>query len=1306
MPSFSSFKIPSPANWQDFEDLCCDLWRRVWNDPNTQRNGRGGQRQNGVDICGRPNQGDSWGGIQCKGKDNYAKKLLTKKEVYEEVEKAKSFEPKLSEFIIATTGPKDAKIEKLARIITEDHLKKGLFTVHIFGWEDIVGRLADFPEVKEKHYSELFQTKVPPPKDIDDIKETTQRILEHTVELRSGVSSLSEKIDTATISHHADLAITVLTPEYQAELDHSRDLLNNYKPKEALEFLEGLKDRIWSTAPSIVRYRLLTNIGSARLGLNQERDAAQLFIGALQYNPEEEKALSNAALGYLLLGQLEEARAFANRVVEKNPANSRAYSLIIQTFPETDPLEDIVSKIPEPYRTDPEVAYVLGHLARKRDNLYESKRWFDIAVENDIKGLADLRGALGEILIDTVIKDKLSIYGQQLDDSQKEQVNKAIELLTYAWNKMESKDLRNLRFTWIVNRGLSKRLIGDIGGAIRDIETALDIDPSNPMFIEQRAILAHESKDNEKAITLLKAILTSKETPKAPLLLSLVLREEGKIEEAIGIITELLGNDPEASLKEDANRLLVQLYIAKKDLESARNLSDAMRASNPTNILTLVDAARLSKASGKKDEAISLLMEAKKYITDGSPAREIIEIADEFYSLNHFEDAASIYEKIVNKNLNTPLNNRLITSYYRAGELGKALQICQVLREKYGPLKNVSEVESASYEEIGNLPEAKRVCEEYLSLFPDDFEMKLRLAVVNYRSNYFEEVDNFLGSSINIEAIYFEAGLQIVSLCRARNLNQKSLDIMYEIRRKYFNNGDAHLKYIGLFFQIDKESNKWLDFPKADNGTAVCIEDNSGNKEWYVLDDREDADIKHHEINLKHSLAQKLLGKSTDEEIILKENHLSKETYRIVEIKSKYVYALHESLSLFKKVFTDTPGLWEIKIGPPKEEGNLPEGFQTVLDEISRQHEFHLRVEQFYKEGTLTIGAFANLIGKNVIEVLGGMISKRDLGIKCCIGTIDERNYAISLLNNHKKPKLIIDIISLQTLHGINAEDAIIKVFGKLGIAVSTVDFIQQIINERKGMPGRGFMIIGKEGDKFVKQEVSPEDVKRSIEYFENILHWIESNCDILPCKAALDINKARRHELEEMIGTSFIDTVLIATEPEHLLYSDDERLRSFAKTEFNVDGVWTQPILMHCLDFNGLEKSKYNEMIVRLVNSNYYYLSIDADVLIEAARQSSWIPSAPFTTVLQILKAPSSDEVSALNVGTIFLYELWRQPILPQRRDYLILSLLDAITDGRNRRLVLDRLVSNVNRRFILLPLAARQIVSLINTWKQMHIV
>src|SRR4051812_38732769 len=113
MPAFSASQIPPPKNWQDFESLCWDLWRRIWNDPNTQKNGRQGQAQCGVDVYGR--RGGTWVGLQAKGKDNFTEQRVTVRELRAEVEKAKGFTPNLGEFVLATTGPKDGKVEEAAR---------------------------------------------------------------------------------------------------------------------------------------------------------------------------------------------------------------------------------------------------------------------------------------------------------------------------------------------------------------------------------------------------------------------------------------------------------------------------------------------------------------------------------------------------------------------------------------------------------------------------------------------------------------------------------------------------------------------------------------------------------------------------------------------------------------------------------------------------------------------------------------------------------------------------------------------------------------------------------------------------------------------------------------------------------------------------------------------------------------------------------------------------------------------------------------------------------------------------------------
>ena len=45
---FPICKIPPPSNWQDFESLCCNLGGKIWKDPDTKKNGRQAQPQNGV----------------------------------------------------------------------------------------------------------------------------------------------------------------------------------------------------------------------------------------------------------------------------------------------------------------------------------------------------------------------------------------------------------------------------------------------------------------------------------------------------------------------------------------------------------------------------------------------------------------------------------------------------------------------------------------------------------------------------------------------------------------------------------------------------------------------------------------------------------------------------------------------------------------------------------------------------------------------------------------------------------------------------------------------------------------------------------------------------------------------------------------------------------------------------------------------------------------------------------------------------------------------------------------------------------
>ena len=1135
----------------------------------------------------------------------------------------------------------------------------------------------------------------------------TQVIKDDTDEIKKTTQATRDAIIGLNIP---DVVTTAVATEHQAQIDNARDLLKKGNPQSALDLLEKLKQRIWTNDCPVAKFRILTNMGAAQLVLNNEQEAVRLLLEAFRYKSEDDRALSNRALAHFLVGETEKAEVYAKKTLDKNPVNTDAYLILIQMSTDEETLEEIIDKVPEYLRETPQIAYTISEIARQRRNFAEAKKWGETMVEHEQEDIPDFKAALAIILVEQILDDHLAVLTNQLNESQKKQLSRAIGLFTEAWNSVVNTELRTLRTDWIINKSMAHVRLGELKEAIKDLDTALGIEPSRPVLLKNRAILAFEVGEYNSAIEFLEKIQSAPETPDAPILLADILLVDKRFNEAITVLNNFLMTDPPSDLRENANGLLINAYIANERFEEAQQIATAMRESSPMNILTFVDVARVFKAIGKSDEALSQLKEAYDHAQDSEAFQEIMELANELYIYEQFTEAATLYEKLANTSLNSQLTQRLLDSYYFSGERKKTLDICQVLREKYGTLKHISEMEFLIYNEIGDMDQAQAVGEVYIDAFPDDIDMQIRLAVIYSRSNRLEDVDRLLDKSFDLENLSLRSCLDLAHLYRIRSKQERALDIMYETRRAHNDNPDAHLKYIGLFFQVSQQIGELLHPTQVQPETAVYL-DGSGQTNWYIIEEREDADVTRKELHVERPLAKQLLGKTVNDEVCIRQNPLGPEIEKITDIKSKYVCAFQESLRTFPELFPDTPGLCSIKLDD-SHEADDSEKFQPLFDLIDQQHEASLQIEAAYKENPLPIGVFNNLTGGNVLDTWSLLMSKPDLGVRCSIGNPEEKTQALALLGD-LQPKLVVDLISLITIHRLGASDAIIRAFGELSIAQSTIDELQQIINDKEGMwSKREGMGVGKQEDQYVKAVINPEEVRQSIKYLEDILKWIRENCEVHPCTAALQMNQLRKQALDDLLQPPFIDTLLIASQPRHLLLSDDERLRSYAKinlnhdagTNFHIDGVWTQVVLEHCVSKNLLDKAEYDKMTIKLVCSHYYHTVFNADLLIEAAKQSDWQLSEPYNSLVQALGGQKANLSSALNVAADFLFKLWTQPILHSRSEYLTQALLDRLTSGRRTQTVLNQLTDRIQGRFTLYLPAEEEILAQIEVYAHKH--
>lgn len=155
MPTRSETNFPRLINADEFESLIRDICALEWNDPHTEKFGRKGQKQYGVDVYGQPVDGQGkYRGSQCKLRTQG--KQLTEQELETEIIEAKKFPHELDRLIIVTDTPRDKNTQVLVDQISIREISNRGFNVSIWFWDNITERLAAYPKLIVKYYPDYF----------------------------------------------------------------------------------------------------------------------------------------------------------------------------------------------------------------------------------------------------------------------------------------------------------------------------------------------------------------------------------------------------------------------------------------------------------------------------------------------------------------------------------------------------------------------------------------------------------------------------------------------------------------------------------------------------------------------------------------------------------------------------------------------------------------------------------------------------------------------------------------------------------------------------------------------------------------------------------------------------------------------------------------------------------------------------------------------------------------------------------------------------------------------------------------------
>jgi cellulose synthase operon protein C len=899
MTDITNRSLPPPKNWQGFERMCFDLYSRLWKTNDADMNGRRGQPQAGVDVYGTDRvEGGRFVGVQCKGKDQDYRGALTEDELRAEIEKAETFVPQLDVFVVATSAPNDVKIQQIARIISKERTKAGLFEVRVQGWDTLQQLITDHKDVLTKHFSDFA------PLDILGRIETgfaiTETQGEQTLTLLADIKSQI----TAIAPDHAEAGDPL-----QARIIDAAKLTDDGAAHAALLVLQRIEEDQDGKISARNLYRLRSGFGFAHIAMGNLPAGIQDFRDAYAADPDLPNAKAILAIAELLAGDGASAFEHAKEVIAVDPTSYHAAAVILDTAPKDTTLDELEALVPAALhdRVDVQIGFALR--ARKSGEIMRAESYAKRAVA---LGPDDLRAisALVEALLEPVITIEGLALTRRVPPEAKSRFDEACELLQRAWEKLKTRD-DVARHDHIVTNLIN---VLDVAGREAEAEQVLDqglkLAPRSGPLLHRYAQKMAKAGDWQAVLTAIQSIPSSILEPQDELIQVHGLLRTGNAENALTQARALQDKCSEARFREAAAALRLEAAV---ELGSIQSELDATLSALPKSIVLRSVGMNLLKEDDPRRDV--LVGEIETLVAEIDNPADRFHAAEALYSAKQFARAAELYEGLHGTDTDTLGLRRHLVALHLADHRLEARTLFESLSDEIKALPAYAEMGAAIYERAGLLKECREIIERYL-LNPTDLEWRVQWISICQRTGDTQAIIEWLAG---VKPDQDGPPRDLMLLAQAINHytgDLKCLPIAYRALRSAYTDPQIHLGYMAGLFLFGRVGGGQIQTPEqvATDTAVLLVEKGGDGRLTRVIETEPNPQIERDEIASNDSLAVRLIGLRVGDEIELDTVAVEPARYVVSEIRNKYLHAHFRSLERFPVMFPENRAFGSIKI--------------------------------------------------------------------------------------------------------------------------------------------------------------------------------------------------------------------------------------------------------------------------------------------------------------------------------------------------------------------------------------------------------
>ena len=1222
-------QIPKPLYEQEFEDNNEVLWRCILNDPMASKYGRRGQRQHGVDIVGCRNRDPAHQvGIQCKLKSDGHK--LSEKEVRAEVNKALEFEPPLTEYVIVTTAPDDANLQSVANEISiEVSQSRPLdLSIHIFGWDKLQREIQRHPEAHKafdpSHAPQIDQIESA----IGDIPERVSDMLSLQIEVvRQEVASLRS-------SEIAIVDSAVVQSEHEQRINDYVELIPS-EPETALGLLQKLEERLASNASNHIRFRIKTNIAACQLELGQEQEAANGLIAAWDFAAEDPKAIANKALGFLLLGNRDYVRSFAEEELKKQPSNARLAACYILSLVHDESIEDPISLIPEETRSTPEVAEAHVQWLMEQGELCS---WWDVAISAyhkfpEIEALQEL-GA--NALLSRAMGGERYMCGQPLGNV--DDVNEAISIYESLWESVQersvyrSKDLSSVP----VNLMTAYHIVGDSEAAVSLGLQAHGRFPDEETIKVHLASLLIDQGDTARASEIISGLADNTEgVTTARFKIAIANEDWPKILE---FADENLDQFPEP----EKSVVQAKGVVARMELAESADVRDVLEKGcrdfvGNTRALTML--AQSARTRGVEDisqllfESATLAFQngddtyiARLTLAEEAFARGLLDVTIETLlgQVALDRDSGELRTLATALAFDFPVRERA-TRFF--SDLAPDLRCNAFFQKLEGILhfnkgdfgKAITPLLSAFEEE----PEIYTLLCVVRAYFAIDDQDAIRQLVSGL------EVENLTGSSLD------RIDLSHVLLDFSKPM--RALDVAYGALIEDLSNAELVAKFMGLVLRATSSEQELGISDTVSIGMWVRLTSAEGSDYEALIGESQDRPWGQAETD-SNSFILKCLGLRIGDKFE-KTNSLGvKETWSVAELKPWWLQAFHHLTANFGQRFPEAHGFASLNIAD--------DDIEPVLEQVRRYSAMARQQADLYLQHDVPLVVAAGDRPGGAIAFAQYLVSIGE-EVKVCFGVHDERDKALRVIQKHERAGAVLDAFTAWHAAVLKVLPVLKERLGPLAIPVYELNRLKEMTDDHAGMGEGDTMRLDFRDGQFFRHVETTEDRNKRISAVQSLIKSIEEYCSVEPVQLPDNLSELGEKLIHVPPDGAFSAGVMACET--RILVSEDLAIRQYSQEAFSTKGVWIQVVLFSADQAGTMSTGSYAEAAVYLARHRHGYVSVSATVLLAVFERDESRDLNQLEVLCTYVGGENADPQSNTRIVADFINTIWAnaQPII-----------------------------------------------------------